>query len=72
MIAIAITPEAYEAIKATTPRMDRAAASKRPDGQVQIWLDRAIVERLRALRGTGESYSDVIIRLAGEEDGSEE
>jgi hypothetical protein len=64
MISIAITPEAYEAIKATTPRMDGPAASKRPNGQVQIWLDHAIVDRLRALRGPGESYSDVIVRLA--------
>ena len=29
-----------------------------------VWLDHAVVSRLRALRGPGESYSDVIIRLA--------
>jgi len=65
------TAEAYEAIKATMPRMDGAAASKRPDGQVQIWLHHAVVDRLRALRRPGESYSDVIIRVA-KEGGSEE
>ena len=44
-----------------------------PDGQrgVRIWLEHKFVDRLRALRGRGESYSDVIIRLAEEEDDSE-
>jgi hypothetical protein len=35
-------------------------------GERLIWLDRAVVERLRSLRGAGESYSDVILRLAVE------
>ena len=35
-------------------------------GQRLIWLDRAVVDRLRAMRGPGESYSDVILRLAKE------
>jgi hypothetical protein len=29
-----------------------------------IWLDRAVVDRLRALSEQGEGYSDVIMRLA--------
>jgi hypothetical protein len=33
-------------------------------GQRLIWLDRAMVDRLRSLRGPGERYSDVISRLA--------
>jgi hypothetical protein len=33
-------------------------------GQQLIWLDRAVVDRLRAMRGPGETYSDVILRLA--------
>jgi hypothetical protein len=28
-----------------------------------IWLDRAVVDRLRSLRGPGESFSDVILRI---------
>jgi hypothetical protein len=31
-----------------------------------VWLDPKVVEHLRALRGPGESYSDVILRLAGQ------
>ena len=33
-------------------------------GQRLVWLDRAVVDRLRSVRGAGESYSDVIRRLA--------
>jgi hypothetical protein len=29
-----------------------------------VWLYRRFVDRLRAMRGQGESYSDVILRLA--------
>jgi hypothetical protein len=64
MIAIAITPAAYDAIKATMlPRID-AAPSPRADGLIRIWLDRKFVDQLGYMRGPGESYSDVILRLA--------
>ena len=64
MIAIAITPAAYDAIKATTlPRID-AAPSPAADGLIRIWLDRQFVGHLGHMRGPGESYSDVILRLA--------
>jgi hypothetical protein len=33
-------------------------------GEKLIWLDYAVVARLRAMRGPEESYSDVILRLA--------
>jgi hypothetical protein len=35
-------------------------------GENLIWLDRAVIDRLRSLRGPGESFSDVILRLAAE------
>jgi hypothetical protein len=34
------------------------------NGERWIWLEPRFVDRLRALRGPGESYSDVILRLA--------
>jgi hypothetical protein len=37
-----------------------------------VWLDCKFVDRLGHMRGPGESYSDVIIRLAAEENGSAE
>jgi len=33
-------------------------------GEHQIWLELPVVDWLKALRGPGESYSDVILRLA--------
>ena len=63
MIAIPITPQAYEAIRATLPETDDAPP-KGADGMIRVWLDRRFVDRLKALRGPGESYSDVILRLA--------
>ena len=67
MIKIAISPEAFEAIAATLkfgtigvePQMNAR-------GEREIWLDPQVVDRLAALRGPGESYSDVILRLASE------
>jgi hypothetical protein len=32
-----------------------------------VWLDPCVLARLRFLRGPGESYSDVILRLAAAE-----
>jgi hypothetical protein len=29
-----------------------------------MWLDRAVVDRIPALRGPGESYNDVVLRMA--------
>jgi hypothetical protein len=45
MIAIAITPAAYEALKGTLP-MSNGAVSPGADGHVRIWLDRKFVDRL--------------------------
>jgi predicted CopG family antitoxin len=72
MIAISITEEAYAAIKATLPEADSLPVQPDGLGGVRIWLEHKFVDRLRALRSRGESYSDVIIRLAEEEDGSAE
>jgi hypothetical protein len=64
MIAIAITAEAYRAIKASLSELENQAPSPGPDGLIRVWLDRAMVDRLRGLRRPGETYSDVILRLA--------
>jgi hypothetical protein len=36
-------------------------------GERYVWLDPTVVNRLRAMRGQGDSYSDVIVRLAESE-----
>jgi hypothetical protein len=64
MIAIAITPAAYDAIKATMlPRID-AAPAPGADGLIRIWLDRQFVDLLGQMRRRGETCSDLILRLA--------
>jgi hypothetical protein len=67
MVRIAISQAAFDAIAKTLPLgsvgYENATNEK---GERLIWLDRAVVDRLRAMRGPAESYSDVILRLAAE------
>jgi hypothetical protein len=69
MVRIAISQAAFDAIAQTLPfplgsvSYENASNSK---GERYVWLDPKVVEHLRALRGPGESYSDVILLLAGE------
>jgi hypothetical protein len=65
MIRIAITVEAFDAIKATLPVGSVAFEARlNTKGEREIWLEPHVVNKLRRLRGPGESYSDVILRLA--------
>jgi hypothetical protein len=65
MISISITAEAYQAIKATLPEVAGSWPTQTDErGLIRIWLDRPFVDRLGQMRGPGESYSDVILRLA--------
>jgi hypothetical protein len=67
MIRIAITVAAYEAIAATLPLgsvgYETAHSEK---GEVFIWLEERWLDKLKAMRGPGESYSDVIVKLAAQ------
>ena len=64
MTRIAVTPAAFEAIAATLPLGSLGyEAQLDAQGQRLIWVEAAAVDRLAALRGAGESYSDVILRL---------
>jgi hypothetical protein len=60
MIRISITASAFDAIAATLP--STVLFEREPDDKGE----RQILDRLRAMRGPGESYSDVILRLAAE------
>jgi hypothetical protein len=67
MIRIAISQAAFEAIAATLPFGSTSSENKTNErGERLIWLDHAVVARLRAVRGPGESYRDVILRVAAE------
>jgi hypothetical protein len=41
-----------------------ASSGSAENGDVYIWLDPRVLAKLKALRGPGESYSDVIVRVA--------
>ena len=64
MIRISITAAAFEAIAASMPSSVGVEQKRAANGDYHIWLEPRFVARLRALRGPGESYSDVILRLA--------
>jgi hypothetical protein len=67
VVRIAISQAAFGAIAKTLALGSVGFENKLNErGERLIWLDRVVVDRLRALRGPGESYSDVILRLAAE------
>jgi hypothetical protein len=67
MVRIAITQAAFDAIAQIMPPgstgYENAVNEK---GERLIWLERRMLDKLNSYRRAGESYSDVILRLAGE------
>jgi hypothetical protein len=72
VVCIAISAEAFEAIAQTLPlgsvSYENASYEKASNekGERYVWLDTKVVNHLRTLRGPGESFSDVILRLVAE------
>ena len=67
MIRIAISQAAFEAIVRPLPFGSTGFENKTDqDGNRLIWLPHNAIDRLNHLRGAGESYSDVILRIAAE------
>jgi hypothetical protein len=63
VITITITPAAFAAIASTLPKGSTVVGRPYGRGYV-VTLDQRGVDRLTAERRPGESYSDVILRLA--------
>jgi hypothetical protein len=64
VIRIAVTPIAFDAIASTLPLGSVGyEAEPHEKGQRLIWVEAAVLERLRTMRRPGESYGDVILRL---------
>ena len=63
MIRIALSDAAYHAISSTLPKGSARWPMQRDRGQCLIQVESAIVDRMRAIRRPGESYSSVILRL---------
>jgi hypothetical protein len=67
MIRIAISQAAFDSIARTLALGSVGYENQINErGERLIWLEPNVVDRLRAMRGPGESYSDVILRLAKE------
>jgi hypothetical protein len=68
MVRITISQAALEAITATLPLGSVGYENETNEkGERYVWLDHGVVNRLKAMRGPGQSYSDVIVRLATKE-----
>jgi hypothetical protein len=64
VIKLAISPAAFEALTRTLPLGNVVYENGTNErGERTIWLAPNVVNRLKAMRGRGESYSDVIVRL---------
>ena len=66
MIRIEISAAAYAVLCAGVPAHRRLEAQGSPSGGFYLWLDKVTVNRLKAARGLGESFSDAILRLSEE------
>jgi hypothetical protein len=60
---VALTDAAYDAIASTLPKGAARWPMQRDRGQCFIQVEAAVVDRMRAMRRPGESYSQVILRL---------
>ncbi len=63
MIRIALTKAAYDAIASTLPKGAARWPMQRERDQCYIQVEAAVVDRMRSMRRSGESYSNVILRL---------
>ena len=64
MIRVALTDAAYDVIAATLPKGAARWPMQRDRDQCFIQVEAAVIDRMRAMRRPGESYSEVILRLA--------
>ena len=63
MIRVVLTDAAYDPIASTLPKGAARWPMQREQGQCFIQVEAAVVDRMRAMRRPGESYSEVILRL---------
>jgi hypothetical protein len=68
MVRLQISVAAFSAICATLPGDVGFENARAPNGDVFIWLPPDVLARLKAMREPGESYSDVVLRVAAETD----
>ena len=62
VIRVALTNSAYDAIASTLPQ-GLSTVAHADNGKCFIQVEAAAVDRMRAVRRPGESYSHVLLRL---------
>ena len=60
---VALTDAAYDVIAATLPKGAARWPMQRDRDPCFIQVEAAVIDRMRAMRRPGESYSEVILRL---------
>jgi hypothetical protein len=63
LIRVVLTDAAYDAIASTLPKGAARWPMQRDRDQCFIQIEAALVDRMRAMRRPGDSYSEVILRL---------
>ncbi len=64
MIRLAITRAAFNALAASLPFGSMNFENEVSENdEIHVWPARSVVDRFKAMRGPGESYSDVILKL---------
>jgi hypothetical protein len=64
MVRLAISQAAFDAIAESLPGNVGFENKRAPNGDVYVWIPPDVLAKLKALRGPGEDYSTVILRLA--------
>jgi len=70
LIRLTVTPAAYAMIVATLPENGGSEPAREANGDYVVWLAPSYVDQLSENRKPGESYSDVILRLAEASEGA--
>jgi hypothetical protein len=66
MVRLQISIAAFAAIASKLPASVGFENKRAANGDWFIWLDHSTVAKLKAMREPGESFSDVILRLAAD------
>ena len=67
VVRLQISIAAFSAIASKLPAGVGFENKRAANGDWFIWLDHATVAKLKAMRGPGDSFSDVILALAKDE-----
>jgi hypothetical protein len=60
---ITISPAAYLAIVTTFPEGAAMISARRSGSKYYLYVEETVLNQLKSMRGPGEDYSDVILRL---------